>query len=347
MITTSVIGATGYAGQELVRLLHKHPETEIVGLTSVNQTGVSLADVYGAYRDQLNMILEPQDIPAMAERSDVVFLALPHGVASGLVTEDILAKTKVVDLGADFRLHDAASYQQWYGTEHQNPELLSESVYGLCELHGERIAQARLVANPGCYTTCSILALAPLMRHPQLQLQSIVVDAKSGLTGAGRGLSLGTHFAEMNESVKAYKVAAHRHTPEMEEQLSAQAGQPIRLLFTPHLVPMNRGILAACYGKYAGSLTAQSIVDMYREFYAAHPFVRILDLGVVPDTAWVKGTNFCDLGIAVDERTQTLIVIGAIDNLMKGAAGQAVQNMNLLCGLPETTGLTDIAAFPI
>ncbi len=347
MIKASVIGATGYVGQELVRLLHKHPETDICGVTSKNQAGQSLAQMYGSLRGQVELVLEDQDIPTMAERSDIMFLALPHGLASGLITDAVLQSTKVIDLGADFRIQDPAVYQQWYQTEHESPQLLAQSIYGLPELQRHTIPDYRLVANPGCYTTCSILDLAPLMKHPQVQLDTIVIDAKSGLTGAGRGLSLGTHFTESNESMKAYKVAAHRHTPEIEEQLGQQAGRSIQLLFTPHLAPMNRGILATCYIRFEGSLDPQTIWQTYSDFYRASPFVRMLELGVFPETSWVKGSNFCDIGLAVDERTQTLVVIGAIDNLIKGAAGQAIQNMNLLFGLPETTGLDDVTAFPI
>ncbi len=347
MIQASVIGATGYVGQELVRLLHKHPQAELCGVTSRSQAGQPLADLYGSLRGQVDLVLEEQDIPAMADRSDIMFFALPHGLASGLITEPVLKSTKVIDLGADFRIQDPAVYHQWYHNEHQSPQLLAQSIYGLPELQRTAIPQYRLVANPGCYTTCSILSLAPLMQHPQVQLDTIVIDAKSGLTGAGRGLALGTHFTEANESMKAYKVAAHRHTPEIEEQLGQQAGKPIQLVFTPHLAPMNRGILATCYIKFSGCLDSQTIWQLYKDFYRTSPFVRILEWGVFPETSWVKGSNFCDIGLALEERTQTLVVIGAIDNLVKGAAGQAVQNMNLLFGLPETTGLGDVAAFPI
>ncbi|QSX08291.1 N-acetyl-gamma-glutamyl-phosphate reductase [Alkalibacter rhizosphaerae] len=347
MIKASVVGASGYVGQELIRLLWGHPQVEIVHITSTSKVGEAFHHMYGNYKDIFDKEFVPQDLEKIAEESDVMFLALPHGVASGLVTDSILKKTKVIDMGADYRLKDLSEYEAWYKTTHESPELMEKSIYGLCEIEGPKIAEYDLIANPGCYTTCSILTLAPLMRSSAFDLDSIVIDAKSGVTGAGRGLNLGTHFTECNESIKAYSVAAHRHTPEIEEQLSTAAGRSIRLIFTPHLVPMNRGILATCYIRLKEKMTWEDVDALYQDFYKDKPFVRTLPKGSFPETKWVKGSNYCDIGWKVDERTNTLVAIGAIDNLVKGAAGQGVQNMNILFGLKETEGLDLVPVFPV
>ncbi|KNZ42711.1 N-acetyl-gamma-glutamyl-phosphate reductase [Acetobacterium bakii] len=347
MIKASVIGGTGYAGQELIRILMRHPDVEIVTVGSRSFAGQKLSDIYGNYTGLTDIRCEAADINILAETSDVVFLALPHGIASKLITEDILKKTKIVDLGADFRLKDVSVYEDWYKTEHFNKSLLKEAVYGLCELHRNDIKKARLISNPGCYTTCSILSLAPLIKNNLIDENSIIIDAKSGVTGAGRGTVLDVMYSECNETVKAYKIGEHRHTPEIEQELHLFNGGDFKLLFTPHLVPMNRGILALCYANLKKDISVAALQDLYRDFYKDEYFVRLLAGEKLPETRWVKGTNFCDIGLKVDPRTNRVIVVGAIDNLIKGAAGQAVQNMNILFDLNEKTGIDFIADFPI
>ena len=337
MIKVGIIGATGYAGSELVRLITQHPKAELVTMTSQSYAGQEYKEVYSNY-SHLDYVCEEEHIEEMAEKCDVIFLALPHGVASKKINADILSKTKIIDLGADFRIQDVDVYEKWY-TTHYSKDILPEAVYGLCEINRDKIKGKRIVANPGCYTSCSILSLYPLVKEGMIDLSSIIIDAKSGATGAGRGLSLGNHYCELNESVKAYKVASHRHTPEIEEQLSIAAGQDIVLNFTPHLIPMDRGILATCYATLNKKYTYDDIRKAYEKHYGNEHFIRLTKEGVFPETKWVKGSNFVDIGFTVDERTNRVIVIGALDNLFKGAAGQAVQNMNLMLGFEETAGL--------
>ena len=326
MIKVGIIGATGYAGSELVRLITQHPKAELVTMTSQSYAGQEYKEVYSNY-SHLDYVCEEEHIEEMAEKCDVIFLALPHGVASKKINADILSKTKIIDLGADFRIQDVDVYEKWY-TTHYSKDILPEAVYGLCEINRDKIKGKRIVANPGCYTS------------------SIIIDAKSGATGAGRGLSLGNHYCELNESVKAYKVASHRHTPEIEEQLSIAAGQDIVLNFTPHLIPMDRGILATCYATLNKKYTYDDIRKAYEKHYGNEHFIRLTKEGVFPETKWVKGSNFVDIGFTVDERTNRVIVIGALDNLFKGAAGQAVQNMNIIMGIEETTGIDYVPIFP-
>ena len=347
MIKAGIIGATGYAGSELVRLLTGHPEVEITHVTSQSYIGKAYAQVYENFQQINSLICEPSDMEALAEECDVVFMALPHGVAAKTVTKEILKKTKVVDFGADFRLQDPDIYEKWYGVEHTGRNLLPEAVYGLCEINRKKIRKARLIANPGCYTTCSILSLYPLVAQGVIEDNSIVIDAKSGVTGAGRGVALGSLYCEVNESIKAYKIASHRHTPEIEEQLGYAAGHPLTVLFTPHLTPMNRGILATCYGTLKKKVTYEEVKEIYQSYYEKEPFIRLTKQGVYPETKWVKGSNYLDIGFAIDERTNKILVIGALDNLGKGAAGQAVQNMNLLFGLDERMGISDAPIFPV
>jgi len=346
MIKVSVIGGTGYAGQELIRILMRHPEVEVVTVGSRSFAGQKLSDIYRNYEGLTDILCEVANIQEMAEKSDVVFLALPHGLASKLITEDILKQTKIIDLGADFRLKDALIYEEWYNTEHYNKPLLKEAVYGLCEIHRNDIKKARLISNPGCYTTCSILSLAPLIKNNLIDENSIIIDAKSGVTGAGRGAMLDFMYSECNESVKAYKIGEHRHTPEIEQELQLFNGGDFKLLFTPHLVPMNRGILALCYANLKTDITLEDLQDVYRDFYKDEYFVRFTG-DKLPETRWVKGSNFCDIGLKIDPRTNRVIVVGAIDNLIKGAAGQAVQNMNICFDLDEKTGIDFITDFPI
>ena len=344
MIKVGIIGATGYAGSELVRLITQHPKAELVTMTSQSYAGQECKEVYSNY-SHLDYVCEEEHIEEMAEKCDVIFLALPHGVASKKINADILSKTKIIDLGADFRIQDVDVYEKWY-TTHYSKDILPEAVYGLCEINRDKIKGKRIVANPGCYTSCSILSLYPLVKEGLIDLSSIIIDAKSGATGAGRGLSLGNHYCELNESVKAYKVASHRHTPEIEEQLSIAAGQDIVLNFTPHLIPMDRGILATCYATLNKKYTYDDIRKAYEKHYGNEHFIRLTKEGVFPETKWVKGSNFVDIGFTVDERTNRVIVIGALDNLFKGAAGQAVQNMNIIMGIEETTGIDYVPIFP-
>ncbi len=346
MIKAGVIGATGYAGSELVRLLMGHPEVELHGLTSQRYIGKHFYEVYANFREIQESICQEEDIEKMAEECDVVFIALPHGVAAKKVTKEILEKTKIIDFGADFRLKNPETYEKWYGLEHGGQSLLPEAVYGLCEINREKIKEARLIANPGCYTTCSILSLMPLVAEGFIDKKSIIVDAKSGVSGAGRGLDTGTLFCECNESIKAYKIAAHRHTPEIEEQLSYAGQEDMVISFTPHLTPMNRGILATCYATLSQGVTRADVEKAYEKYYGKEYFIRLLPQGIFPETRWVKGSNFVDIGFTIDERTNRIVVIGAIDNLVKGAAGQAVQNMNLLFNLEEQMGLCMPPIFP-
>lgn len=346
MVKVGIIGATGYAGQELVRLLQNHPQAEVINLSSRSYAGQAFASVYGNHRNIQTALCQEEDLEALSQEADVVFLALPHGLASSKVTEEVLSRCKIIDLGADFRLQDADIYEEWYKVPHAGKTLLPEAVYGLCEWNREKVRSARLVANPGCYTTCSIMTLAPLVKEHLIDPKSIIIDAKSGVSGAGRGVSLGNLYAEVNESVKAYKIAGHRHTPEIEEQLSYMNGEPLTLTFTPHLIPMQRGILAVCYAGLMPGVEREDLEKAYQKYYADEAFVRLYPKGEFPETRWVKGSNYMDIGFEVDRRTGRVIAVGAIDNMVKGAAGQAIQNMNLLFGLPETMGLTMVPMFP-
>lgn len=346
MIKAAIVGATGYAGNELVRILMQHPEVKINALTAHSYVGKPFDEVYENYREINEMICGEMDMEKLADENDVIFMALPHGVASKVVTESVLSKAKVIDFGADFRIKDADIYEKWYGVKHEGRELLKTAVYGLCEVNRDKIKGSQLIANPGCYTTCSILSLRPLVAEGLIDLDTIIIDAKSGVSGAGRGLSLANMYDECNESVKAYKIASHRHTPEIEEQLGYAAGKEITLSFTPHLIPMNRGILATCYAKLNKMYTYDDIKAVYEKHYGKEYFIRLTKKGIFPETRWVKGSNFVDIGFKIDERTGRIVVIGAIDNLVKGAAGQAVQNMNILFGLDEKTGLSFAPIFP-
>lgn len=346
MIKVGIIGATGYVGSELVRLLKSHKNVEIKHITSHSYVGQKFENIYENYRDVFDLECEEQDIEKIAEEVDVLFIALPHGIASGEINESILKKTKVIDIGADYRLKDKAVYEDWYDTKHMSAELLEEAVYGLCELNREDIKKARLVANPGCYPTSSTLSLIPLVKEGLIDESSIIIDAKSGITGAGRSLNLGTHFTECNESIKSYSIALHRHTPEIEEQLSNISDKEVLINFTPHLIPMNRGILTTSYAKLNKKMSYEDIKAVYEKYYKDEYFIRLTKENIFPETKWVKGSNFCDIGIKVDERTNRVIVIGVIDNMIKGAAGQAVQNMNIMFDIDEKTGLEDVSIFP-
>ena len=346
MIKAGIIGSTGYAGQELVRLLMQHPDVEIVWYGSRSYIDQQYADVFQNMFQIVDAKCMDDNMNALADAADVIFTATPQGLCASLVNEDVLNKVKIIDLSADFRIKDVKVYEEWYGIKHKSPFYIKEAVYGLCEINREDIKGARLIANPGCYTTCSILTCYPLVKEGLIDPNTIIVDAKSGTSGAGRGAKTANLFCEVNENMKAYGVATHRHTPEIEEQLGYAAGYPITINFTPHLVPMNRGILATAYASLKEGVTEEQIREAYDKYYANEKFVRVLKPGVCPETRWVEGSNYVDVNFKVDPRTHRVIMMGAIDNLVKGAAGQAVQNMNLAFGLDESTGLNLVPMFP-
>lgn len=352
MIKVGIIGATGYAGGELVRILTNHREAEIVWYGSRSYIDRKYYEVYQSMFQIVENVCRDDNLAQLAEQVDVIFTATPQGFLAGLLTEEILSKVKIVDLSADYRIKDVAVYEKWYGIEHKSPQFIPEAVYGLCEVNRNQITEStRLVANPGCYTTCSILTAYPLVKEGLIDVDTLIVDAKSGTSGAGRGAKVPNLFCEVNENIKAYGVATHRHTPEIEEQLSIAGGCEVIINFTPHLVPMNRGILVTEYAKLKrkadGTLpTWEEIRAAYDKYYMKEKFVRVLDKGVCPETKWVEGANYVDVGFVIDERTGRVIMMGALDNLVKGAAGQAVQNMNLLFGLKESEGLELVPCFP-
>jgi N-acetyl-gamma-glutamyl-phosphate reductase len=346
MKRVGIYGASGYTGVELLRILLGHPEVEITCLHSRSFAGSSIEEVFGSFRGLTELRCEDSRIEECASRCDVLFLALPHGIASHAVTDELLRETLIIDLGADFRLRDRRVYEQWYGVAHGNPSLLPKAQYGLCELYRREIASADLIANPGCYTTASISALAPLLMEHLVDPASLIVDAKSGVSGAGRSPSPKLHFAEANESIKAYKVEGHRHTPEIEQALSDLSSQQIVIRFTPHLVPMNRGILVSAYGKPKRRVFNDELQALYRRYYGDEPFIRLLEPGKFPESRWVRGSNYIDISVHYDERSDTVLVLSALDNLVKGAAGQAVQNMNIRLGFDETEGLLYLPMFP-
>ena len=337
MIKAGIVGATGYAGAELVRLLTSHPEAEIAAISSVSFEGKRLSDVYPAYRYLNDMICADQD--EVVQKSDVVFAALPHGLSQELAAQCVDAGKKFIDLGADFRLESEEDYTEWYGGSFLDKELHRESVYGLPELFRDSIKGKRIIANPGCYTTCSPLAIAPAVKNGLVELKGIICDCKSGVTGAGRKPSQGTHFPELNEGFHAYKAASHRHTPEIEQTLSRLSGQKVTVTFVPHLLPVNRGILATVYADIKEGVSFEDIRKAYESACEGEYFVRLLDDGEYADIHNVRYSNFCDISLHHDERAGKLVACAAIDNMVKGAAGQAVQNMNIIFGLDEKAGL--------
>ena len=346
MIRVGIIGATGYAGGELVRLLMNHKEAEIKWYGSRSYVDKKYADVYQNFFQIVDDKCMDDNMEALADEVDVIFTATPQGLCASLVNEDILNKVKIVDLSADFRIKDVAAYEKWYGIEHKSPQFIEEAVYGLCEINREDIKSARLIANPGCYPTCSTLSIYPLAKEGLIDMNTVIIDAKSGTSGAGRGAKLDNLYCEVNENIKAYGVAVHRHTPEIEEQLSYASGEEVFLNFTPHLVPMNRGILITAYASLKKEVTYEEVKAIYDKYYADEKFVRVLEKDVCPQTKWVEGSNYVDVNFKIDPRTKRIIMMGAMDNLVKGAAGQAVQNMNLMFGLKESEGLELVPMFP-
>ena len=348
MIQVGIIGATGYAGGELVRLLYGHKDVEIKWYGSRSYVDQKYASVYQNMFQIVDAKCMDDNMDALADAADVIFTATPQGLCASLVNDEILSKTKIIDLSADFRLKDVNVYEQWYKLEHKAPQYIDEAVYGLCEINRDKVSKdTRIIANPGCYTTTSILTLYPMVKEGIINPDTIIIDAKSGTSGAGRGAKVANLFCEVNESMKAYGVGTHRHTPEIEEQLGYACGRDdLKLIFTPHLVPMNRGILVTAYANLAKDVTYEDVKAAYDKYYDKEYFVRVLPKDVCPETRWVEGSNFVDIGFKIEPRTNRLIMMGALDNLVKGAAGQAVQNMNLLFGLPENEGLQLAPMFP-
>ena len=348
MVKVGIIGATGYAGNELVRILLGHKDVEIVWLGSRSYIDQNYSDVYRNMFKLVDAKCMDDNMEQLANEVDVIFTATPQGLCASLVNDDILSKVKIIDLSADFRLKNVDIYEKWYKLEHKSPQYIDEAVYGLCEINRDKVTKdTRIIANPGCYTTTSILTLYPLVKEGIINPDTIIIDAKSGTSGAGRGAKVANLFCEVNESMKAYGVGTHRHTPEIEEQLGYACGRDdLKLIFTPHLVPMNRGILVTAYANLAKDVTYEDVKAAYDKYYDKEYFVRVLPKDVCPETRWVEGSNFVDIGFKIEPRTNRIIAMGVLDNLVKGAAGQAVQNMNLLFGFDENEGLKMAPMFP-
>jgi N-acetyl-gamma-glutamyl-phosphate reductase len=339
MIKVGIMGSTGYAGNELVRLLLQREDVEIKWYGSKSYVDQKYASIYQNMFRLVDDACKDDNMEALAEEVDVIFTATPQGFCASLINEGILSKTKVIDLSADYRIKDVSTYEKWYNIEHKTPQYLDEAVYGLPEINRDKIKNARLIANPGCYPTCSFLTVYPLVKEGLIDPNTLIIDAKSGTSGAGRGIKADNLYCEVNESIKPYGVATHRHIPEIEEQLSYAAGKDVTISFTPHLVPMNRGILVTAYAALTKEVTYEEVKAVYDKYYNNEYFVRVLDKDITPQTRWVEGSNFADVGFKIDPRTKRIVMMGVIDNLMKGAAGQAIQNMNLMFGLPENQGL--------
>jgi N-acetyl-gamma-glutamyl-phosphate reductase len=345
VVNIGIYGGSGYTGQELLRLLVGHPGVKVVAATSRRYAGVPVSEVYPVFSGLTDLVYTDASPEAVADLADITFLALPHGVSMSIAPIFMEAGRKVIDLSADFRIRASAIYEEWYG-KHTASELLGESVYGLPELYRDQIRNTRLVANPGCYPTSVILGLAPLLRSGWIDTESVIADSKSGVSGAGRDPQIASLYCEVDGGFKAYKVGRHRHTPEIEQELSAISGQEMVISFTPHLLPVKRGILSTIYAKLNKERTSEEAAALYQAFYREECFVRVCRAGQFPNLSSVVGSNYCDIGVTVDKRTGRIIILSVIDNLIKGAAGQAIQNMNLLCGLREDTGLPSIALFP-
>ena len=346
MIKAGIMGATGYAGGELARLLLQRDDVEITWYGSKSYVDQKYASVFKNMVQFVDDACMDDNMKELAEQADVIFTATPQGFCASLMNEAVLSKSKVIDLSADYRIKDVAVYEKWYNIEHKTPEYIQEAVYGLPEINREKIKDARLIANPGCYPTCSFLSVYPLVKEGLIDPNTVIIDAKSGTSGAGRGAKVDNLYCEVNESIKAYGVGVHRHTPEIEEQLSLAAGKPVTISFTPHLVPMNRGILVTAYGTLLKSVTYEEVKAIYDKYYENEYFVRVLGRDEAPQTKWVEGSNFVDVNFKIDPRTNRVVMMGAMDNLVKGAAGQAIQNMNIMFGLPENQGLKLVPMFP-
>ena len=346
MIKAGIIGSTGYAGGELARLLMQREDVKVVWYGSKSYIGQKYVSIYQNMFQFVEDECLEDNIEELANQADVIFMATPQGLCASLLKEEILEKCKIIDLSADFRIKNVDVYESWYKIKHASPQFIPEAVYGLPEINREAVKRARLIANPGCYPTCSFLSIYPMVKEGLIDLSTIIIDAKSGTSGAGRGAKVDNLFCEVNENMKAYGVASHRHTPEIEEQLSYAAGSPVTISFTPHLVPMNRGILVTAYASLTENVSDDEVRAVYEKYYRDEYFVRVLNENMVPQTRFVEGSNFVDVNVKVDPRTRRVIMMGAMDNLVKGAAGQAVQNMNLMFGLPENTGLKQIPMFP-
>ncbi len=345
MTNIAIIGASGYTGAELARILCNHPYVKLTAATSRQYDGLQLSEVFPHLRGKTDITCHNLSIDELCKKADIFFTAVPHKTAMAIVPELLEAGKKVIDLSADFRLKDVSVYEQWY-QPHSSPELLQKAIYGLPELHRESIRQSSLVANPGCYPTSILLALAPLLESNMILPDTIIADSKSGTSGAGRSAAVGTLFCEVADGFRPYKVADHRHTPEIEQEISSLCGAKTTISFTPHLLPISRGILSTIYATLAEGITANSIMEKYSQKYENEEFVRVLGDDAIPATQYVRGSNYCDIGFKIDTRTNRIIVMSAIDNIVKGASGQAVQNMNLICGFNENTGLHNAPFFP-
>ncbi len=346
MIKAGIIGATGYAGGELVRILLGHKNVEIKWYGSKSYIEKEYASVYQNMFQLVQDTCLDDNLEELAKQVDVIFTATPQGYLASVLSEKILNQVKIVDLSADYRIKDISVYETWYQIEHKSPQFIEEAVYGLCEMNREQVKSARLVANPGCYTTCSILTAYPLVKEGIIDADTLIIDAKSGTSGAGRGAKVPNLFCEVNENIKAYGVTSHRHTPEIEEQLGYAAKKEIKINFTPHLTPMNRGILVTEYASLKTVSSYEEVKALYDKYYANERFIRVLEKDVCPETKWVEGSNYVDINFKIDQRTGRIIMMGALDNLVKGAAGQAVQNMNLMFGEQESEGLLLVPMFP-
>lgn len=346
MIKVGVIGSTGYAGAELIRLLLQHQEAKIIWYGSKTYEGKEYSNIYKNMFHFVEATCLDEELEELSQQVDVIFTATPGGYSATGLNEKILKNTKVIDLSGDYRFSDTKVYEDWYKIKHYNQEINEQAIYGLCEINRKKIKEATLIANPGCYPTCTLLSLYPLIKEKIIDTASLVIDAKSGTSGAGRSATTGNLFCEVNESIKAYGVTTHKHIPEIEEQLSNFAGEKVTISFVPHLVPMNRGILITAYGNLAKEISQEEIDTLYQKYYQKESFIRVRKSGDFPETKWVKGSNFVDVSTMIDQRNKRIIVMGAMDNLVKGAAGQAIQNMNLMFGIKETTGLMQVPMFP-
>jgi N-acetyl-gamma-glutamyl-phosphate reductase len=345
VIKICIYGGSGYTGQELLRLLLNHPEAKVVSITSRRFAGVPVSEVYPVFAGRTDLVYTDDNPEALSDIADLVFLALPHGVSMEIAPIFLEAGKKVIDLSADFRIRDVSVYEFWY-RKHTAAPLIKEAVYGLPELYRDDIRGARLLANPGCYPTSVILGLAPALRLRLIDPSSVIADSKSGVSGSGREPQIASLFCEVAEGFKAYKVGGHRHTPEMEQELGILAGRQMTISFTPHLLPVKRGILSTLYGNLTKDVSTEEVLELYRKFYEKEPFIRVYRAGQFPNISSIAGSNFCDIGVTVDKRTGRLVAVSAIDNLVKGASGQAIQNMNLMYNLPEETGLPQTGLYP-